>query len=225
MITVRGKSLIESADVIVTDALVNPALLRFARARIHYVGKRGAGARQKTEPSVSQAKINSLLVREAKNGNRVVRLKGGDPIVFGRGSEEMKILKKSRIPYEIIPGITSPIAVPAYAGIPVTDRRWASHVTFLTGQESQNPSLDSSPVKWSSLPKGGTLVILMGVANWKRIQIKLLNASWNPKTNVAAIESGTTRDQRVIRTNLKSSFNDFKKTKIIPPLLLSSLEK
>jgi uroporphyrinogen III methyltransferase/synthase len=135
LITVRGRQLIDSADAVVYDALANSALLppgarATGRPELYYVGKRG-GAKD----SVTQEEINALLVRLAREGKRVVRLKGGDPFVFGRGSEEAQAMNDASIPFEVVPGITAGIAAPAYAGIPVTHRSLATSVTFVTGHE------------------------------------------------------------------------------------------
>lgn len=216
LITKRGLDLLRRADAVVYDALVNPALLLEApQAQIIYVGKRG-GARH----AMAQEKINSLLVRLAGQGKRVVRLKGGDPFVFGRGGEEVEALKKAHVPYEIVPGVTSAIAAPAYAGIPVSDRRWSSQVTFFTGHEGRPTVAGSSNVDWDALSSTGTLVVLMGVAEWPSIRRNLLERNWPKNTPVAAIESGTNRDQRVITTTLDGSKRDFKKQRLKAPAVI-----
>ena len=220
LITVRGRDCIETADVLVVDALVNPSLFTGAKARVHYVGKRGPGAPHGSSARLSQKAIHTLLIREARKGRRVVRLKGGDPIVFGRGSEEMEALRAAHVSYEVVPGIPSPIAVPAFAGIPITDRRWSSQVTFLTGQEGPNRHSDYKRVDWKSLPIGGTLVILMGVSRWPIIQKRLLALGWPPSMAIAAIESGTTKAQRVIQAYLGKSVRIFKKRKLVAPAII-----
>jgi uroporphyrinogen III methyltransferase/synthase len=211
LITRRGLELINTADVIVLDALVNPALLRGnPTAEIIYVGKRGPGARCGAMLTMPQPQINRLLIKLAKKGRRVVRLKGGDPFVFGRGGEEMEALRDAGLGYEIVPGVSSAIAAPAYAGIPVSDRRWASHVTFLTGHEGRVP--DYAPRE--------TLVVLMGVAAWPRLALNLAAEGWPARTTVAAVESGTTREQRVLMTTLKESTDFFKKKKLEAPTIV-----
>src|SRR3989338_4335201 len=157
LLTVRGHELLQAADAVVYDRLVAPRLLRESRAgaRLVYVGKEAG------RHSRSQESINQLLTREARAGRRVVRLKGGDPFVFGRGSEEALALVKAKIPYEVVPGVTSAVAVPAYAGIPVTDRRYASSVAILTGHE--DPKKLGSAIRWDRLATAcGTPGCLMG---------------------------------------------------------------
>jgi uroporphyrinogen III methyltransferase/synthase len=208
--------LLRRADAVVVDALVNPILLRECpSADIHFVGKRGGSMH-----AVPQKKINALLVRLARSGKRVVRLKGGDPFVFGRGGEEVEALRAAHIPYEIVPGVTSAIAAPAYAGIPVSDRRWSSQVTFFTGHEGKPSEEGSSGVDWSALSPSGTLVVLMGVAEWPSIRRNLLKRGWNKSTPVAAIISGTTKDQRVIATTLSQSEKKFKQQKLAAPAVI-----
>lgn len=219
LLTVRGRELLQQAQVVVVDALANHSLLREAtHADIIYVGKRGPGAPKGSSRLLPQAGINGLLIKLAKKGLRVVRLKGGDPFVFGRGGEEAEALAKAKVRYHIIPGVTSATAVPAYVGIPVSDRRWASHVTFLTGQEGMDEK--ASHVKWTALSQDGTLVILMGVSRWPVIQKKLLASGWSKNKPVAAIESGTTSQQKKIITTLGKSISDFKRKKLAAPAII-----
>ena len=152
--------------MVVTDALVNPRLWQGLRARIIDVGKRGPGAPQGAHQRESQSRHQPHVGSpRAKQGHNVVRLKGGDPFVFGRGSEELEALRGAKIPFEIVPGVSSAYAVPAYAGIPVTDRRFASHVTILTGHEKGEKNRRGASIGTASLPNG-TLVIFMGVSRW-----------------------------------------------------------
>jgi uroporphyrinogen III methyltransferase/synthase len=189
LITKRGLDLLRRADALVVDALVNPILLREnPTAEIYDAGKRGG-----SKHAMPQEKINALLVRLAKQGKRVVRLKGGDPFVFGRGGEEVEALKKAGVLYEVVPGVTSAIAAPAYSGIPISDRRWSSQVTFFTGHEGKPSEDGSSGVDWSSLSPSGTLVVLMGVAEWPSIRRNLRGRGWPANTPVAAVMSGTTK--------------------------------
>src|ERR1044071_1946640 len=158
LVTLRAKECIEKADLIVYDHLANPDTLGWARddAEIVYVGKTSG------ESQASQQEINALLIEKAREGKQVVRLKGGDPFVFGRGAEEAQAIADASIPFEIVPGITSPIAGPAYAGIPITHRAHNSHVTFFTGHE--DPTKTESAIDYAVLAKlGGTQVMLMGV--------------------------------------------------------------
>ncbi len=218
LMTLRGAELLASCDVIVMDALVNPLIVANVRARVLNVGKRG---RSRISPGhgPKQAAINTLLARLARAGNRVVRLKGGDPFVFGRGSEEIEMLRRKKIPYEIVPGVSSAVAAPAYAGIPVTDRRWASQVTFLTGHETAE-SREAGGVDWSRLSPDGTLVILMGVTGWPGIVERLLRYGWPPATPVAAIERGSTPRQRVLSAPLRESVKVFSRNNLSAPAVI-----
>src|SRR3981189_578474 len=157
LVTLRAKECVENADVIVYDHLANPDMLGWARddAEIIYAGKQPGESR-------TQQEITSLLLDKAREGKQVVRLKGGDPFVFGRGAEEAQEIATAGIPFEIVPGITSSIAGPAYAGIPITHRAHNSHVTFFTGHE--DPAKTESAIDYAALAKlGGTQVMLMGV--------------------------------------------------------------
>jgi uroporphyrinogen III methyltransferase/synthase len=203
LITVRGKKLIDSADVVVYDALANSALLppgarETGRPELYYVGKRG-GAKD----SVSQQEINELLVRLAREGKRVVRLKGGDPFVFGRGSEEAQSMNDSSIPFEVVPGITSGIAAPIYAGIPVTHRGLSTSVTFVTGHE--DPAKPHTQTNWSALAKsGGTIVLYMGVKTLPAITRALIEGGMAPDIPAAAIQWGTHPRQRTVVATLET---------------------
>src|SRR5437879_5627221 len=157
LVTLRAKECIENADVIVYDHLANPETLRWARddAEIIYAGKEPGESR-------TQQEINTLLIDKAREGKQVVRLKGGDPFVFGRGADEAQAIADTGIAFEIVPGITSAIAGPPYAGIPMTHRAHNSHVTFFTGHE--DPAKAESAIDYAALAKlGGTQVMLMGV--------------------------------------------------------------
>ena len=201
LLTVRGRELLERCDAVVHDALANPALLAHARAggravELHDVGKRG-GSRE----SARQEEINALLVRLAKEGKRVVRLKGGDPFVFGRGSEEAAALAAAGIPFEIVPGVTAGIAAPAYAGIPVTHRGVATSVTFVTG--SEDPAKEETQVDWGALARaGGTIVLYMGVRTLPRIAEALAAGGMPADTPAAAVEWGTWPRQRTVVATL-----------------------
>ena len=193
LITVKGLELLRRADVVVYDQLASPALLKEAQAaaELFYVGKK-AGAH-----AVPQGGINELLVQKAKAGLTVVRLKGGDPFVFGRGGEEAEELAAAGVPFEIVPGVTSAVAVPAYAGIPVTHRRYTTLVTFITGHE--DPTKDASTIPWAALGQNpGTLVFLMGVKNLAENCRQLVQAGRAPETPAAVIEKGTTLAQRTV---------------------------
>jgi uroporphyrinogen III methyltransferase/synthase len=192
LLTVRAFKYLEEAEVIVYDRLVNPALLDLAapEALRIFAGKR-AGAH-----CLPQASINALLVHHAEAGRFVVRLKSGDPFVFGRGGEEALALAKAGIPFEIVPGISSAIAVPAYAGIPVTHRGVAASFAVLTGHE--DPSKTRDAVDWRKLATAvDTLVVLMAAATFPRIVGALLAHGRAPETPVALIRWGTTEAQEV----------------------------
>jgi uroporphyrin-III C-methyltransferase len=183
LITLKGKRCLEAANVVIYDQLANCELLSFAPvdAELLYVGKKGGGR------SAIQREIEARLIREAYNGKIVVRLKGGDPFLFGRGGEEAQALAAAGIPFEIIPGISSAFAVPAYAGIPVTHRDYASSVAIVTGRKASGDEMT-----WSSLIESvDTLIILMGRQNLRKIMNRLLACGCDPTRPSALIESGT----------------------------------
>lgn len=197
LLTVRGAELLAAADVVVYDRLSARELLQLAPAdaeRID-VGKSPDG------PSVPQERINELLVEHGRRGGTVVRLKGGDPFVFARGAEEAHALAAAGVPYEVVPGITSAIAVPAYAGIPVTMRYSSTSLTIVTGHE--DPTKAAGQVDWQALARvGGTIVVLMGVANLAEISRRLIDGGLAPDTPAAAVRWGTRGDQHVTRATL-----------------------
>ncbi len=198
LITVKGMSRLAEADVVVYDRLVHPELLEVAKpgAELIFIGK--AYGRH----VLDQAELNNLLVYLAVSGKDVVRLKGGDPFVFGRGSEEAEVLAGRGIPVEIVPGVTSAVAAPAYAGIPVTDRRFTSSVTFVTGHK--HPSDPASTVDWASLAAvNGTLVIFMGLSNIDAIAAVLIEGGRPATTPAAVIEWGTYERQRTVTCSLE----------------------
>jgi uroporphyrinogen III methyltransferase/synthase len=191
LITHRGFLLLGQADVVIYDHLVNIKLLDFApNARRIYAGKRS------DSHTLEQPEINRLLVREAKSGNKVVRLKGGDPYIFGRGAEEAEALQRARIDFEVVPGVTAAIGAATYAGIPLTHRDKASQVTFVTGQ-TQDGELDPA-----DLPRRGTLVVYMGIKALANIAKKLIRKGWSPRTPAATIQWATTPKQRTVRGTL-----------------------
>jgi len=197
LLTRRGAELLAAADVVVFDRLASPVLLDLAppTAERIDVGK-GPGAAEKT-----QDEINALLVEHGRTGRSVVRLKGGDPFVFGRGGEEAEALAAAGVRYEIVPGVTSAIAAPAYAGIPVTHRGLSTHVTVVTGHE--DPTKGRTDVDWAALAgAGGTLVILMGAGRVGEIARRLVDGGLAPDTPVAAIRNGTRPDQQTVRATL-----------------------
>ncbi len=197
LITVAGLERVREADVIVYDRLVSPRLLDHARrdAELIYMGKvAGEGAHD-------QEAINRLLVEKARPGNRVVRLKGGDPYVFGRGGEEGEALRAAGIPFEVVPGVTSAVAVPAYAGIPVTHRGVAASFAVVTGHE--DPAREEPAVDWERLATAvDTLVLLMGIKTLPEIVEKLVAGGRSPQTPAAVIRWGTTPEQQTVTGTL-----------------------
>src|SRR5581483_3452279 len=199
LVTLRAKECIEQADAIVYDHLANPEMLRWARddAEIIYAGKQ-AGAH-----AMSQEEINKVLVDLAQSGKNVVRLKGGDPFVFGRGAEEAQALVAAGIEFEIVPGITSAIAGPAYAGIPVTNRAQTSHVTFFTGHE--DPAKTESAIDYEALAKlGGTQVMLMGVERIEAIANEMMSRGVRKDLPVALVRWATTGRQQTLTGTLET---------------------
>ncbi|HCI79464.1 MAG TPA: uroporphyrinogen-III C-methyltransferase [Ktedonobacter sp.] len=203
LITLKALRCLRQADVVVYDRLICPDLLDEVppHALRVFVGKE---SRHHTMP---QREINALLVVYAKQGLRVVRLKGGDPFVFGRGGEEAQALVDAGIPFEIVPGISSAIAVPAYAGIPVTHRGLSSSVMIVTGHEERGNSTNStSTVNWEAasmlVTSGGTLVILMGVETLSKTTQRLLESGLSPDMPVAVIQQGTIPQQRAVTDSL-----------------------
>jgi uroporphyrinogen III methyltransferase/synthase len=200
LMTVRALELIAAADVILHDRLIPPTALDGARpdAELVYVGKEGGG------PQMPQAEIDRLLLEHARAGRRVVRLKGGDPFVFGRGGEEALVLRAAGIPVEVVPGVTAGVAAPAYAGIPVTHRGIAAGVAFVTGHERAggDPSGDSA-LDWDALARfPGTLVFYMGVRSLPRIAERLMASGRPASQPVAVIERGTLPGQRTLVATL-----------------------
>jgi uroporphyrinogen III methyltransferase/synthase len=197
LITLKGKACIEKADVLVYDYLASPYLLAYARedAECIYVGKKGGGH------TLKQHEINDLLVEKAGKGLTVTRLKGGDPFIFGRGGEEVEALIAAGISYDIVPGVTSAIAAPAYAGIPLTHRKYTSTLAFITGHE--DPERATSRIDWQALATGiGTLVFFMGVKNLPRIVEQLTSHGMSPETLIALVRWGTTTRQETVTGTL-----------------------
>jgi len=215
LITAKGLAVLRRAQVVVYDQLASPELLKEApaAAEIIYVGKK-AGAH-----AVPQEGINDLLVARAKAGLTVVRLKGGDPFVFGRGGEEAEELARAGIPFEVVPGVTAAVAVPAYAGIPVTHRRYTTLVTFITGHE--DPAKEASTIPWEALGKNpGTLVFLMGVKNLPEICRQLVEKGRDSRTPAAVIERGATLAQRTVTGTLADIAQVAREAEIKPPAIL-----
>jgi len=214
LITVKGLECIQNADVVIYDYLATPVLLKHARkhAEIIYVGKKGG------DHTLSQDKINALIVQKAGAGSTVCRLKGGDPFIFGRGGEEAEVLAAKGIPFEVVPGVTSAIAAAAYAGIPLTHRKLTATLAFITGHE--DPYKKESSIDWESLARGiGTLVFFMGVKNLPDITQKLIANGKSPDTPVALIRWGTTPGQTTVTGTLDNITERVKKAGLKPPAI------
>ena len=215
LITLKAIECLKKAKVVIYDRLVNPELLKYAPqdAEILYAGKASK------KHSLNQDEINRLIVKKAKEGKTVVRLKGGDPFLFGRGAEEALELAKNKIPFEVIPGVSSAIAVPAYAGIPLTHREFTSSVGIFTGHE--DPAKENSRIDWEKISTGlGTLVFLMGVENLSFIVKNLLAGGRETSSPCCLIQEGTTPRQKTITADLETIVVKARQAKIRPPALL-----
>ena len=214
LITVAGAQWLSLADTVVYDRLVNPALLKLCRedAELINVGKGGP------ECSVTQEEVTRLLVENCRKNRLVVRLKGGDPLIFGRGGEEAEALEAAGIPFRIVPGVTAGAGAAAYAGIPLTDRRYASTVAFVTGHEDAAKA--ASSINWPALAGIDTVVFYMGVANLPAIAERLMGAGRPGTTPAAVVERGTTARQRTVVGTLATLAGDAAKAGIRPPALV-----
>jgi uroporphyrinogen III methyltransferase / synthase len=209
LLTVRAVELIASADAILYDRLVPDGVLEATEAELVYVGKQPGG-------SVEQAAITDELIERAQRGQTVVRLKGGDPFVFGRGGEEAEALNAAGVPFEVVPGVTAGVAAPAYAGIPVTHRDAASAVAFVTGHE--DPEKPESALDWDALARfPGTLVFYMGVRALPRIAEALIAGGRDPDEPAAVIERGTMPGQRTMTSTLGAAAEEAKRAALKPP--------
>lgn len=214
LLTLRGKEWLERADVIIYDYLVNWNMMRFAgeNAETIYAGKMEGHA------ILSQEEINSLLIDKARAGKTVVRLKGGDPFLFGRGGEEALALKKAGVVFSVVPGVASPLGAAAYAGIPLTHRDFSSTVTIVTGSNEKNQK--NSRIDWEKIAgRSGTLVFLMGARKLSMISEKLMQFGKDPETPMAVIQWGTTARQKTWTGTLKTIVATAMREKISPPAL------
>lgn len=215
LITVRGAEVVGAADCIIYDRLANPALLKFARAdaEIIHVPKRiGSG-------SFTQQQINNLMIEKAAEGQTVVRLKGGDPCIFGRAAEEAAVLAEAGIDFEIVPGVTAAIAAAAYTGIILTGREYSSQVIFVTGHEADGKQ--KSNIDWHLLAKfSGTIVFYMGVGNLDFIVKQLIKNGMNDQTPAAVIADVTLPSQRTVRASLRLVSQKCKQQKLEPPAVV-----
>lgn len=214
LITVRGLTLLRRADVVIYDRLIARELLDEIRADAEeiFVGKESG------HHTLPQAKINELIVERVREGKQVVRLKGGDPFVFGRGGEEAQALHEAGLPFEIVPGVSSALAVPAYAGIPVTHRGLSTAFAVVTGHECSGK--ESSTTDWNALARIPTLVVLMGLSNAECIAQNLIGAGLAPTTPAAAISQGTTDHQQVITTTVGEFANAIAQAELPSPAIL-----
>ncbi len=216
LITVKGKALLERAEVVVYDYLANKRFLNHvpANAELIYVGKKGGGIHAQT-----QEEINQILVDKALAGHMVVRLKGGDPFIFGRGGEEIQEIAKFGIPFEIVPGVTAASAAATYAGIPITHRQYTATVAFVTGHE--DPTKQDSNIAWDKLATGvGTLVFYMGIKNLPNITERLIRYGRAPETPVAVIRWASTPAHRTVVGTLATIDEEVKKAGIKPPAVI-----
>jgi len=216
LITVKGLNYIKKAEVVVYDYLANKKLLLNAPvdAELIYAGKKGGGLH-----TFTQDEINRILIDKAKEGKIVVRLKGGDPFIFGRGGEEIEELVKEKINFEVVPGVTSATAAATYAGVPITHRKYTSSVAFITGHE--DPLKESSNVQWEKISTGiGTLVFYMGIKNLPHITKKLMKSGRNPDTPVVVVRWASTPEQRSVEGTLATIAEIVQHEKITPPALV-----
>jgi len=215
LITLRAVELIKKADVVLYDRLVSKKIISMIpkKAKSFYVG-RAVGDDYK-----HQDDTNELMVMNAKTKSNIVRLKGGYPMIFGRGGEEAEYLKKHNVSFEIIPGITSGIGSATYAGIPLTHRKFASSVVFVTGHEDFEKSKDA--VRWKKLAKStDTIVVMMGLSRIGIISKQLLSGGMDKKTPVAVIQDGTTSKQKMITGTISNIAQKIKQSKIRPPSII-----
>lgn len=207
LITLKGYKLICQADVILYDHLISFELLQLAKpdAEIISVGKISG------KHTIPQDLINKLLIEKARNNNTVVRLKGGDPFLFGRGGEEAEACAEAGVDFEVVPGVTSALAAPSYAGIPPTHRDFTSNIAIVTGHRRDEKEIE--------IPKAGTIIFLMAVSNIQNIKDSLLKDGWSPQTKIAAIENGTFYNQRVITGILDNFVHTVQKANLSTPAI------
>ncbi len=215
LLTLRGREAIAAADVVIHDYLVDPRLLRFARPQAEIVpsGKSGDAAQR----DLQQQAIHERMIRAARSGKIVVRLKGGDPFVFGRGGEEAQALADAGIRFEVVPGVSSAIAVAAYAGIPLTERGLNSSFTVVTGHEAPGTR---RPLDWPLLARMETLVFLMGLKSLREVLSRLTRAGMDPETPAACIRSGTRPDQQTLVGNVGDLADRVERAGFRPPAVL-----
>ena len=214
LLTMKAVDFLKKADIVIYDRLVTKSILKLIpkRAKKVYVGKRSG------RHELTQEKINELMINTALDGKRVVRLKGGDPFLFGRGGEEAEALADSDIDFEVVPGITSALATPAYAGIPLTHRDYSSSVAIVTGHQAERAE---RVVNWSKLANSvDTIVILMGVEQLESIVNNLIEGGLDSNTPVAIIEWGTIKRQRCLIGKLGTIAKEAKEKNVKPPAVI-----
>lgn len=215
LLSLRAREVIDAADVILYDQLPGEEILASLPERAEKIdcGKYGS------DHTLEQGEIEALMLVKAEEGKKVVRLKGGDPFLFGRGGEELEVLREAGVEVELVPGISSALAVPGAVGIPLTHRRYSSSVTIITGHE--DPGKEESALDWAVLAKHpGTLVILMGVKNLPQIADTLIRQGKDPETPVAVIEKGLRKDQRVTTGSLSQIGAISRERKVRPPAVI-----
>ncbi len=214
LLTLRGKEWLERADVVIYDHLANKRLLRFTRPGTNFI----YAGKKEGRVTLTQDQINALLIEKAKLGEIVVRLKGGDPFIFGRGGEETQALTEAGIPFVVVPGVTSPIGVAAYAGIPLTHRDFSSTLSIITG--SNEKGKEDAHIDWEKIAsRSGTLIFLMGARKLKRITEYLMKYGKDPDTPIAVIQWGTTYRQKTWTGTLNTIVDIAAKENIKPPAL------
>ena len=214
LLTLKGKRCLEGAEVVLYDRLVSSEILALARQGAEFisVGKEANGR------CVPQRRIEAMMVSRAREGRIVVRLKGGDPFIFGRGGEEVEALRRAQIPFEVVPGVSSAIAVPAYAGIPLTHREYASSIAIVTGHRSCN---GTSEANWHELARAvDTLVILMGLGNLRENMDRLIEGGCSPDRPIAIVRWGTRASQRALVGTVGSIADITEQTGFKPPAVI-----
>jgi uroporphyrin-III C-methyltransferase len=215
LITLKAIELLKTCGVVLYDRLVSEEII----AQIPPTSKKIYVGRATGDSTNHQDKTNDLMVRYANRGEKVLRLKGGDPFIFGRGGEEAEYLFQHNIKFEIIPGITSAIGSAVYAGIPLTHRQFSSSIAIVTGHESLHK--DQRIVKWEKLANAvDTIVIMMGIGQLKQISSTLIKAGMNKNTQVAIVENGTTKKQRLVKGTLGNIVNKSNEAQIQPPAII-----
>ncbi|MEP7341959.1 MAG: uroporphyrinogen-III C-methyltransferase [Acidobacteriota bacterium] len=218
LLTLKARDLIAEADCVIYDYLVNPEILKHAsaKAELIYVGKRGL---ESSQQSWTQTEINRLLLAKAEEHTHIVRLKGGDPFIFGRGGEEAEVLVEAGIEWEVVPGVSAGASVAAYAGIPITHRGLSSSVAFVTGHE--DPTKPQSAIRWDSLAGGvDTIVFFMGVARIGEIASQLIQHGKSAETPAAVISWGTYKDQQTVTGTLADIADKVRREKVKAPALI-----